>query len=355
MGDDTNTLALPAGRWVVEVAVPAGRYVTIGVAGPRDALAAFEVVGRGNLRRLRTSSGESDGLLPTFVSFRTRTSVTNVLVVLDARAPTRLLRHTVAANDIAPRTPQLLKNGSESARALVGFPYPVENRAGYQFAVPSRYTFVRSDVAAALRAAFRQTRIRYRRNRIAVGDTTQWNGDRPAQDLGKPRHISHQGGRDVDIGLPTRVGKLSILKRRCNGVMVEEGRLECGPGTVRDFDAARAAYLLGLLIDGPTPGGRFVAKAGRRPGPLSEVEVIFTDQAYIDAIRGQLPKLRKRRWIHDEAFGALGEEGLLRASPWHTDHIHIRFRGEAAAVAPVWQSVEMIPPTSTPKKKRARN
>ncbi len=36
---------------------------------------------------------------------------------------------------------------------------------------------------------------------------------------------------------------------------------------------------------GPTPGGRYIAQAKRRPGAVAVVETIFTDQAYIDAIR----------------------------------------------------------------------
>jgi hypothetical protein len=150
--------------------------------------------------------------------------------------------------------------------------------------------------------------------------------------MDQPRHISHEGGRDVDIGLPTSDDSAAKLKRRCEGVLVERDRLECAPGTVRDLDAMRLAYLLGLMLDGPTPGGRYVEKASRRPGPIAEVETIFTDQAYIDEIRRVLPQLRAKRWIHEEAFGALGEEGLLRPSPWHTDHVHVRFMGAPGTV-----------------------
>ncbi len=53
--------------------------------------------------------------------------------------------------------------------------------------------------------------------------------------------------------------------------------------------------------------------------------------------------------MHDEAFGALGEEGLLRASPWHTDHMHIRFKGEVAGVPEVWKSVHAHPPLKNGK------
>jgi hypothetical protein len=83
---------------------------------------------------------------------------------------------------------------------------------------------------------------------------------------------------------------------------------------------------LGLLLDGPTPKGIHMPEG--RPGPVAPVLSILTDQAYVDEIRRAAERLRKRRWIHDEGYGALVEEGLLRPSSWHTDHVHIRFAGE---------------------------
>lgn len=319
-----SSLALPAGRWVVRVEAPEKSFVTIGVAGPRDALMSFEVLSR-KLSRLRTGTLDSDGRLPVFVSFATRNE-REVLVIVDAEKPVRVLR-SHAPIYVPPKKGE--KAASVADLALVGLPFPVERSAGYVMQAPHRYQFARADVAAALRDAFKQTRRRFKKNDIAIGDISQWNGIRPATDLGKARHISHQGGRDVDIGLPVQKGD-SLLTRRCDGVLVENDRLECGPGTVRGVDGVRLAYFLGLLIDGPTPGGRFIKDRERRPGPIAMVETIFTDQAYIDEIRKALPELRKKRWIHDEAYSALAEEGLLRPSPWHVDHVHIRFSGAPA-------------------------
>jgi hypothetical protein len=321
-----STLVLERGRWVVTVAAPIESFVTIGVTGPAGALRGFEVVAPKQLKRLRTGASSDDGRLPTFVSFQTRETVDDITVVIDVKHRVRLLRLVV---DHADR--------NAPPHRLVGLPYPVEGRAGYFLQAPTRYQFVRSDVAGALRAAFKQTRIRFKRGPIATGDASQWNGERPASDMDQPRHISHAGGRDVDIGLPSSDESASKILRRCDGVLVENDRLECSPGTVRNVDAVRLAYFLGLLIDGPTPSGRHIDNPDRRPGPIAEVETIFTDQAYIDEIRRALPKLRRKRWIHDEAYGALGEEGLLRPSPWHTDHVHIRFIGDDAVVPKVLQ------------------
>lgn len=333
LGLDATSVALPAGRWVVSVTAPKESYVTLGVAGPTDALKAFEVFSR-DVHRLRTGTTDDDGRLPAFVSFETTRKEKTVLVIVDVEQPVRVLRSGPLAYEPPKKekgTNPYIKAHIPEGLPLVGLPFPIERRAGYVLSHPHRYQFARADVVAALRAAFKQTRIRFKRSAIAVGDISQWNGIRPATDLGKARHISHQGGRDVDIGLPMRKGA-STIENRCDGVLVESDVLKCAPGTVKGVDGMRLAYFLGLLIDGPTPGGRHVTKPERRPGPIAIVDTIFTDQAYIDEVRKALPELRKKRWIHDEAYSALMEEGLLRPSPWHVDHVHIRFKGPEAVV-----------------------
>ena len=300
---DKERITLSPGRWVVMVSAPGGRYVSIGVKGPQDALQRFDVAAPRSLARLRTGATDDDGKLPAFLSLATRDGAVDLPIIVDVTEPVELFRV-----DGDPKA-----EGHQ--QPLVGLPYPLESRAGYYFFAPTRYHFVRADVARALRLAFKQTRSRYKRKAIGIGDASQWNGVRPATDIGKPRHISHQGGRDVDIGLPV-TDKAGALTRRCNGVLVEKDVLECAPGTVRDFDAERTAYLLGQLID----------------DEISEVEAIFTDQAYIDEIQGVLAKLRARSRIGDDAFSALAEDGILRPAPWHVDHIHIRFGGADAVI-----------------------
>jgi hypothetical protein len=190
---------------------------------------------------------------------------------------------------------------------------------------PARYQFVRVDVAASLVAALRQTRVRFRRDPIAVADASQWDGVRPATDVGRPRHISHEGGRDVDIALPANDEGPSTVRPHCAGVLVEVDAQGCAPGTARGVDAMRLAYLLGLLIEGyPGPGKPLAAGAL----PPARIERIYTDDVYVREIRRAAEKLRERRWIKDHAFEALLDDQLLRASHWHTDHIHVRFTGE---------------------------
>src|SRR5678815_5909283 len=116
------------------------------------------------------------------------------------------------------------------------------------------------------------------------------------------------------MALPALDGP-SVVRTHCSGVLVESDVQGCAPGTAHGVDALRLAYLLGLLVES-APG----------------LERIFTDDVYVREIRRALEKLRERRWIHDAGYEALSDDALVRASPWHTDHIHLRFAGKGARV-----------------------
>ncbi len=310
---DAPRLALPAGRSVVAVEVRAGSLTSIGVFGPADALLGFDLVPSGEVATARAhSSLDEDGMLPRVVSLAPRgDGGAEVLVVVDVASPVELARVASDPRDAVAPKPLDLKRGLAEARPLVGLPAPRSRDDGYLLQSPARYQFLRVDVAEALVAALRQTRVRFRRDPIAVADVSQWDGVRPATDLGRPRHISHEGGRDVDIALPADDGEASTVRVHCTGVLVEADVYGCAPGTARGVDALRLAYLLGLLADG-APG----------------VEKIFIDEQYLREVHKAADVLRERRWIKDVGFAALTEEGVLRASPWHTDHVHVRFVGE---------------------------
>jgi hypothetical protein len=332
-------LALSPGRFAVRVHVPPSRTVMVGVSGPARALKLFEVLGRGPLARLKTDPG--DGELPAFVTFTTSSEPEPLLVVLDADAPVTL--HRLDAPLLAEVAPQGARR-STPARPLplVGMPMPTSSKAGYRFGQAPRYAFLRADAVEALRLAFRQVRRRFDREPIAIGDATQWNGDRPASDRLLARHVSHHEGRDVDLGLPGRDGDSSI-RHRCVLELSPPDRATCKPGSVNQLDVERLAYLLAQLVEGPTPKGRYVADRRKRPGPVAPVERILADAAYVEAIREVLPELRKRRWIHDEAVEVLGDDAVLRASPWHTDHVHVRFAGEPAVVSDGLRGINVLP------------
>jgi hypothetical protein len=198
---------------------------------------------------------------------------------------------------------------------LIGLPVPSGQDDGYLLQAPGRYQFLRVDVARALLAALRQTRRRFRRDPIAIADISQWDGRRPASDLGAPRHISHEGGRDVDLALPATEGWTSTVQAHCDGVFTGPDVWVCIPGTARGVDSLRLAYFLGLLLDGP---------------PAGTVTRIFTDEVYIRDIRQAIRTLQERRWIRQAGVEGLLDDRVLRASAWHTDHVHVRFGGPAA-------------------------
>ncbi len=336
---DDDELSLPPGRWPIEVAVPPRHHVTIGVRGAAGALRDFEIVGGPGLGRVTTGALADDGRLPAFVSFETPRSADRVLVVVDVERPVELVR---AASKRFTRGARTVNDG---AVPLVGFPYPSGRAAGYRLETPPRYAFVRADVAAALKGAFKQTRRRFRRNGITIGDASQWNGDRPAIDLGHRRHITHQGGRDIDLGLPSRQGR-SRVWTRCRAMKTPPDRAECAEGSVAEaFDAERMAYFLAALVEGPRRVGDEPSPNG--PAPLAEVEAILLDREYILAVTDALPKLRAQGWVGAAAYAALSEGRLLRHSPWHLDHVHVRFAG-APAVTPEALAFEVLPEGAAP-------
>ena len=164
--------------------------------------------------------------------------------------------------------------------------------------------------------ALRRTRKRFRGDPIALSDASQWDGRRPKTDRNAPRHISHVGGRDVDIALPASDGTQSFVQDRCRGVLLTQDRYGCAPGTVKGLDAQRLALLLGTICD-------------LAPG---EVIKVFMDDVYRREVVAAAPLLVERKWIKTEGAAALSEDGIIVASPWHTDHFHVRFRGEEGRI-----------------------
>ncbi|MSP23642.1 MAG: hypothetical protein EXR75_00460 [Myxococcales bacterium] len=342
LGLEQDSLTLLPGRWTVHVAVPARHHVTIGVRGPAGALRKLTIIGGPGLTRLRSGALADDGRLPAFVSFETPRRTAEVLVVIDVDHSVQVLRA------VAERFPSI-DGAAAEALPLVGFPSPTEGRAGYQLETPPRYSFVRADVAAALKRAFKRTKRRFRRNAITIGDASQWNGGRPATDLGHRRHISHEGGRDVDLGLPSMQGS-SRIWTRCRVVRTPPDRAECAEDSVVAFDAERMAYFLATLIDGPRRAEddasrhrpKAVSPSGHGPRPHAEIEAILLDRAYIAEVREALAKLYERGLVGAATFAQLSEGRLLRHSPWHVDHVHLRFAG-ASAVTPEALDFEVLP------------
>jgi hypothetical protein len=309
-------IALGEGRSVLALDLSADVFHAVALFGPAASLRGVTVVGDApGPRAVRSSSPiDEDGLLPRVLAFGPSAASTRVELVVDVVDPVTVEVASVDPREIAAPAPRALERGDARPRPLVAIPPPASIDDGYVLQTPGRYAFLRIDVALVLRESLRLTRKRFRGDPIALSDASQWNGQRPATDRGAPRHISHAGGRDVDIGLPASDGTQSLKQDRCRGVRLAEDRYGCAPATVRGLDTPRLAYLLGAMCD-------------LAPG---EVVKIFLDEVYRREVIAVAPSLVDKRWLKAEAAAALSEDGILVASPWHTDHVHVRFRGEDA-------------------------
>jgi hypothetical protein len=326
--DESSALSLAAGRSIVDVHVPAESFVSIGVFGPQGALLGFDVLSvsraedaaplDGELAPLRAHRPlDEDGLLPRIVSFRSPAETAIVRILVDAAEAVEVRRSAapVAAVELIPTHGKGFRYKPVQSPSI-GFPAPASRDEGYFLQSPARYQFARTDVIAALLRAFQKTRTRFKRDPIAIADISQWDGIRPATDLGRPRHISHEGGRDVDVALAANDEEPSTVRAHCTGVLVEQTVQGCGPGTARGFDASRMAYFLGVLFESVPP-----------------VEKIFVDDVYLRELRRAAERLHERRLLKDRGFEGLSDDAIVRPSPWHTDHLHVRFAGPAGRPA----------------------
>lgn len=313
---DSSPLALPAGRSRIQVTAPAASFVSIAIRGPREALLGARAFGDGLLgRSLRVRAMDEDSLLPRLFSGETAPGEPEVLSMLvDVVDPVTLAIAAVSTSDDKEPTAKGLKEGTESPRPLIGFPAPASWRAGYVVGGPARYAFGRIDVVKSLVKAFAKTRKTFSSDPLWISDMSQWNGKRPKSDLGEVRHISHEGGCDVDLGLPASDTLDGNVRDHCKRVFLDPTHAGCAPGTAKGVDFERLAYVLGVLAD-ETEG---------------RITKVFLDDVYRREVIRVAKDLRERDLLKEDAQAALSEEGVLVASPWHTDHVHVRFAGERA-------------------------
>lgn len=313
---DEEPILLPSGRSTVELVAPPASFVSVAIRGPRHALLGARALGDGRLARAldRGTALDEDGLLPRLFSGVTLDEEERVSLLVDVTDPVTVTLVSAPVADDAPPRLRGPKDEPPPSRPLVGMPPPEGARAGYVVLGPARYAFARIDVVKSLRVAFAKTRKRFGNDPIAVSDMSQWNGRRPKQDLGEVRHISHDGGCDVDLALPASDFQPSDVRDHCKRVFLDPTHAGCAPGTAKGVRFDVLAHLLGALVD--EADGRVVK--------------IFVDDVFRREIIREAKILHEREWIADGARGALSEEGVLVASPWHTDHVHVRFTGERA-------------------------
>ncbi len=298
-----HELAVPAGEWRVEVEVEPGALTTVLLVGEPEGLLHFAVKDARVYDAL-----EEDGRLPRAASLIVPPDVREVGLSLEVSCDVRLLVRRAAPRATLPREGEAVE--------LLGMPSPLVRDDGYLLERPNRYQFARPDVVAFLREGFRDTRARFRRDPIGIIDITQWDGRRPALDVGNPRHVSHDGGRDVDIAIPSTV-EPSLQRDHCDKIVSPDPRRSaghftsvCRKGTARAFDATRLAYLVGKL-------------AARRV-----LDRVFLDEEFLEPLAKAADRLARHHVIPKHAAAALQPEGgVMKHLPWHTDHVHLRFLG----------------------------
>ncbi len=298
---DRAELELPGGFSRVDVSSGDGEACSLIVTGPRDALAHLQVHGA-----RATDAIDEDGVLPRAISFVA--GVEAIWVGLEVHVPVRLQKVCAAPTTAIPT--------DDDRVLMIGMPTPGRRDDGYVLERPNRYQFARPDVVFSLRRALAATRARFRRDPLGLSDLTQWDGRRPGLDVGKLRHISHDGGRDVDVALPS-LEEPSTMRDHCEkDYNDDKTSAACKPGTGKGVDAMRLAFLGGTLV---------------ADGVLDKM---FLDREFFPEVARAAERLARWGWIPKKAAARLEPgAGILVHVPWHTDHVHLRFLG-AKALAP---------------------
>jgi murein endopeptidase len=127
--------------------------------------------------------------------------------------------------------------------------------------------------------------------RLVIGDVSRPDGGR------LNRHLSHQAGRDADIGFYYRRGEMETF------VAARE----------RDLDLPRTWELVRALVT------------------ETDVERIFIDRSLIAVLyRHALEEGESRAWL-DDVFGRFPDDkGIIQHERRHKDHMHVRFYNRRA-------------------------
>ena len=178
-----------------------------------------------------------------------------------------------------------------------------------------RYQYGRRDLVMFVRHAARRV-ADLGMAPILPEDFSQCNGETPGNDVGSPRHASHQRGKDVDISLHGLDGR-NEWRSYCEAVRGADGR-ECTPGSITNYDGTANAIWFGDIF-----------ASGR-------VTMCFLDQELIPAtvvgaeeasVLGEL----------EEPLVPLFDDGVhLQHWPNHDNHIHVRVSESPSIGALSW-------------------
>jgi hypothetical protein len=166
-----------------------------------------------------------------------------------------------------------------------------------------RYWFGRRDLVMFVRNAALK-RAMAGKSPIYPYDFSQWDGMTPGTDVGAPRHVSHQRGKDVDISIYGTDGK-AVWRSFCTTEATSDGR-ECVAGTAKGLDAYESAR----EFTGWFESGR--------------VTMCFLDRELIAKVAPAAGQAARDGMI-DPALVALYSDGKhLQHWPNHDNHIHVR-------------------------------
>jgi hypothetical protein len=206
----------------------------------------------------------------------------------------------------------------EDCARLLQMPLPNDTRIdGYATRTSTvfRYQYGRRDLLMYVRHAAQRVASRGMAP-IIPEDFSQWNGETPGNDVGSPRHSSHQRGKDVDIALHGLDG-MHEWRSYCTARSASGGR-ECTPGTIRNYDGAANAIWFGDIFE-----------SGR-------VTMCFLDRELIPTTVRGAEEANRLGEVSGSVLPLFDDGTHLQHWPNHDNHIHVRV-SESASIGPlVW-------------------
>lgn len=235
------------------------------------------------------------------------------LAVLDADGP-RTFWARITSLDPEPFTGTLtitrvpFEDGPhcvEDCAHLLQLPLPNDARDGYASTSSTvfRYQYGRRDLVMFVRHAGQQMAA-LGMDPILPEDFSQWNGETPGNDVGAPRHASHQRGKDVDISLYGLDGR-SVWRSYCTTASGSGGR-ECVAGSIDGYDGAANAIFFGDFF-----------ATGR-------VTMCFLDEELIPATVSGAEEAASLDQLDASLVPLYSDGRHLQHWPNHDNHIHVR-------------------------------
>jgi hypothetical protein len=166
-----------------------------------------------------------------------------------------------------------------------------------------RYWFGRRDLVMFVRHAARRRALAGKAPFFPY-DFSQWDAMTPGVDVGAPRHVSHQRGKDVDISIYGTDGN-AYWRSYCTVEHTGDGR-ECLAGTVTGFDAYESAR----EVSGFFESGR--------------VTMTFLDRELIGKVTPAAARAASDGLIDPSLVALYGDGQHLQHWPNHDNHIHVR-------------------------------